>query len=105
MGPELILLDRKPSSWHHAVSVNCLAQSVDEGRLIAALHECGGPVANLLIHQVSDASGAAKRRWAWLRAANTLRAETGFIGGALKHRQLRAVRCSRSRVDVPRLCA
>ena len=38
----------------------------------------------------------AYQRWVWLRFANCMRAETGFIGGALKHRQLRAVRCSRS---------
>ena len=44
----------------------------------------------------SKRHAAAKERWAWLNAANTMRAESGFFGGALKHRQLKAVRCSRS---------
>ena len=38
----------------------------------------------------------ARDRQAWLRAANVYRAESGFLGGALKYAQLRAVRCSRS---------
>jgi hypothetical protein len=39
---------------------------------------------------------AAKDRQAWLRAAHIYRAESGFIGGALKYAQLQAVRCSNS---------
>jgi len=39
---------------------------------------------------------AAKDRQAWLRAAHVYRAESGFIGGALKYAQLQAVRCSNS---------
>ena len=55
---ELIRLDRLPSGWAHSVSIGRLAPSIDDERLAQVLSDCGGPVANLLLHCAPD------RRWA-----------------------------------------
>lgn len=56
--PELIRLDKLPSDWKHSVSIGSLLSSVELERLSQALIECGGPLANLVLHKAPD------RTWA-----------------------------------------
>ena len=56
--PELIRLDKLPSDWKHSVSINSLALSVKTDQLVDILRECGGPIANIVVHQAPD------RQWA-----------------------------------------